>query len=68
MHTEQRLVQWNATFHLVEGDLVCQCCTGRQALGDAEQPFNHSDHCQHLYSEFQRPWVALHEILDSFRG
>lgn len=30
--------------------------------------FLHTEHCLHDSSEFEFPWITLHEILDSFRG
>lgn len=68
MDAEQQLTQWNTTFHILDGGLVCQFCQTRQALVAAEQRFIHAESCQQQHSQFDRPWITLHEILDRFRG
>jgi len=68
MNTEDRLLQWNASFQISDGKLVCRGCLAGQGLMDAEQAFLHTEHCQHHHPESEFPWIALHEILDNFRG
>lgn len=68
MNTEDRLLQWNSSFQISEGKLVCRDCFAGQSLMDAEQAFLHTEHCQHHHPESEFPWITLHEILDNFRG
>ncbi len=68
MDTEDRMLQWSASFQISDGKLVCRGCLSGQGLMDAEQAFLHTEHCQHRHPESEFPWIVLHEILDSFRG
>lgn len=68
MDTGRRLLQWNASFQMSDGKLVCRRCLVGQGLMDAEEKFRHAKHCQHHHPESEFPWIELHEILDSFRG
>jgi hypothetical protein len=68
MDTEDRLLQWNSLFQISDGKLVCRGCLAGQGLMDAEQAFLHTAHCQDHHPESEFPWIALHEILDNFRG
>jgi hypothetical protein len=68
MNAEQRLLQWSATFEILSGSLVCRGCLARQGLADAELPFLHYETCKSPHSEPDYPWIALHELLDRFRG
>ena len=68
MDAEHRLLQWNAIFQISGGSLICQGCLAGQGLMDAERAFPHTEHCQYRHPGSEFPWIALHEILDSFRG
>jgi len=68
MDTEHKLLQWNSSFQIADGKLVCRDCLEEQRLMDAEKEFLHTEHCPDHRSESEFPWITLHEILDSFRG
>ena len=68
MDSSQQIQGWNAVFLLAKGRVICSECMSFQDLGDADQVFQHSDACRYREVGLIRPWVALHEILDSARG
>jgi hypothetical protein len=42
MDEEHRLLQWNSSFQISHGKLVCRYCLAGQGLMDAEQAFLHT--------------------------
>jgi hypothetical protein len=67
MDTERRIEQWNAKWVIVAGRAVCTACMESQALEDSEASFVHASDCKLELAE-PRPWVDLHDILDTTRG
>lgn len=68
MDNDQKFKKWNARWMIVAGRAVCTGCLENQALEDCEAQFPHAHSCELGDGEFERPWVALHAILDCARG
>lgn len=68
MDVFQAMKAWSAIFSLRRECIQCSDCQGIQSLKDEDKAFPHALGCSQYGSELKRPWSALHDILDGYRG
>lgn len=68
MDGNQRMITWSVARALIGGVLACNGCVQSQPISDADEPFPHDPDCEAQSKVALRPWVELHDILDTTRG
>jgi len=68
MDNDHRMIEWCAAWALIGGTVVCTGCMHGQALSHSSEEFSHDASCKAAGQVPSRPWLQLHEILDSQRG
>jgi hypothetical protein len=68
MSTNERMRDWNSSWALFDGVIVCVTCKKTRPLNEANEEFHHEKGCRLMGKVDSCPWVALHDILDIERG